>query len=57
MYTYPEPDGTSLDSVYDRGEFCVDAVRDYGENEPFRNHENQTILFICASEPHSSELP
>lgn len=55
MYSFPDSDGTSLNSIYDKGEYCVDAVRDYGETEPFLNFENQTILFICASEPHSSE--
>ncbi len=55
MYSYPDLDGTSFDALFDRGEFCVDGVRDYGENEYFQNYENQTILFICASEPHSTE--
>lgn len=55
MYSYPESDGTSFDAVFDRAEFCVDSIRDYGEKEYFQNNENQTILFICASEPQSAE--
>ncbi|ODM93749.1 hypothetical protein Ocin01_12932 [Orchesella cincta] len=55
MYTIPDDDGTSVTGIYDRKEYCVDLITDYGIDEPFRNHENQTILFICASQSNSQD--
>lgn len=55
MYKHPNlknPHGELMESVFDTSEYCVDGIRNYGDNEiPFSNRDNQTILFVCALKP------
>lgn len=55
MYTVPNDEGSTSTAIYDRKEFCVDLVTDYGSKRPLMNHENHTILFICASQPNTQD--
>lgn len=55
IYKHPsirDASGDLIESAFSTYNFCVDGIRHWGEPEgPYRNAEDQTILFVCAVNP------
>ena len=32
--------------------YCVDGVHNYGDNQPYRNLEHQSVLFLCVADDY-----
>jgi len=49
----PEP---SKVSTFNSAEYCVDGIRNFGEDTdlPYRVKEDESILFVCATEPKTT---
>lgn len=56
MYRHPvikDPSGKRMESVFNNVEYCVDGVKNYGEDTslPYRTRDEDAVLFVCAMNP------